>query len=72
VRLKNLVASNILQITSLEFALWVILQMFKMVPDHFFWILFFAVEKEYLARKDLRQNHHADAARDDAAKRALS
>jgi hypothetical protein len=40
--------------------------MFKLVPDHFVLILFFAVEKEYLARKDSRQNHQ-----DDGAKRAL-
>jgi hypothetical protein len=28
----------------LFFALRIILQMFKMVPDHFVWILFFAVD----------------------------
>jgi hypothetical protein len=32
---KNLIASGILQSTSLYFALRAILQMFKMVPDHF-------------------------------------
>jgi hypothetical protein len=28
-----------------------------LVASGIFWILFFAVEKEYLARKDSRQNH---------------
>jgi hypothetical protein len=46
VRLRTLVVSGILQSTSLYFALRAILQMFKMAPDHFVWLLFFAVEKE--------------------------
>jgi hypothetical protein len=29
------------------------------------------MKKEYLTRKDLRQNHHAEAARYDGAKRAI-
>ena len=47
VRLKTFVASGILQSSSLYFALRAILQMFKMVPDHFVWILFFAVDHIY-------------------------
>jgi hypothetical protein len=47
VRLKTLVASGILHSTSLYFALRVILQMYKMVPTHFVWILFFAVDHIY-------------------------
>jgi hypothetical protein len=31
----------------LHFALRAILQMFKLVPDHFVWILFFAVDHIY-------------------------
>jgi hypothetical protein len=47
VRLKNLAASGILQSTSLYFALRAILQMFKMVPYHFVWLLFFDVDPIY-------------------------
>jgi hypothetical protein len=47
VRLKTLAASGVLQSTSLYFALRAILQMFKMVPYHFVWILFFAVDHIY-------------------------
>jgi hypothetical protein len=36
------------------------------------WLLLLAVEKKSLAQKDSRQNHHADAAREDGAKRALA
>jgi hypothetical protein len=47
VRLKTLAASGILQSTFLYFALRAILQMFKMVPYHFVWLLFFAVDHIY-------------------------
>jgi hypothetical protein len=46
-RLRTLLVGGILQSTSLYFALRAILQMFKMVPYHFVWLLFFAVDHIY-------------------------
>ena len=47
------------------------LRLRTLVASGIFWILFFAVEKEYLVRRDSRQKPSADAARDDGAKRAF-
>ena len=42
------------------------------VASGLLWILFLAVEKEYLARIDSRQKPSVDATRDDGAKRDLA
>jgi hypothetical protein len=47
------------------------LQMFKMVPYHFVWILFLLLKKSIWFEGIRDKNHHADAAQDDGAQRAL-
>jgi hypothetical protein len=46
-RLRTLLVGGILRSSSLYFALRAILQMFKMVPYHFVWLFFFAVDHIY-------------------------